>query len=148
MPVLPAPHVRPPHFNSHQFSLAESLRVTDPRSKRAAVPTADGLNPQHVDWQRRLENFHEARSGGALRVGTPRGAASLPLAASHCTAIVTHGQSGQNRWLPERFVQEALGHNSKAVHRAYAKRALIKIPSLEQYERESAAKMEQPNLPG
>lgn len=26
---------------------------------------------------------------------------------------------------PERFAQEALGHNSKAVHRAYAKRALI-----------------------
>jgi integrase len=36
---------------------------------------------------------------------------------------------------PERFAQEALGHNSKAVHRAYAKRALMKIPSLEEYER-------------
>jgi integrase len=43
--------------------------------------------------------------------------------------------------MPERFAQEALGHNSKAVHRAYAKRALMKIPSLEDYERkaESAA---------
>src|SRR5208282_1784346 len=28
---------------------------------------------------------------------------------------------------PERFAQEALGHNSKAVHRAYAKRALMKL---------------------
>ncbi len=27
---------------------------------------------------------------------------------------------------PERFAQEALGHNSKAVHRAYAKRALVR----------------------
>ena len=36
---------------------------------------------------------------------------------------------------PERFAQEALGHNSKAVHRAYAKRALVKIPSLEDYEK-------------
>ena len=35
---------------------------------------------------------------------------------------------------PERFAQEALGHNSKAVHRAYAKRALMKIPSLEDFE--------------
>jgi integrase len=35
---------------------------------------------------------------------------------------------------PERFAQEALGHNSKAVHRAYAKRALVKLPSLEEYE--------------
>jgi integrase len=36
---------------------------------------------------------------------------------------------------PERFAQEALGHNSKAVHRAYAKRALMKLPSLEDYEK-------------
>jgi len=35
---------------------------------------------------------------------------------------------------PERFAQAALGHNSKAVHRAYAKRALVKIPSLDDYE--------------
>ncbi|MEX2044544.1 MAG: tyrosine-type recombinase/integrase [Opitutus sp.] len=39
---------------------------------------------------------------------------------------------------PERFAQEALGHNSKAVHRAYAKRALVKLPSLEDYERNVA----------
>jgi integrase len=37
--------------------------------------------------------------------------------------------------MPERFAQEALGHNSKAVHRAYAKRALMRIPSLEDYEK-------------
>ena len=43
---------------------------------------------------------------------------------------------------PERFAQEALGHNSKAVHRAYAKRALMKIPSLEDYEQQAAAKLE------
>jgi hypothetical protein len=30
-----------------------------------------------------------------------------------------------------------LGHNSKAVHRAYAKRALMKISSLEDYERKA-----------
>jgi integrase len=39
---------------------------------------------------------------------------------------------------PERFAQEALGHNSKAVHRAYARRAQVKLPSLESYEREAA----------
>jgi len=32
---------------------------------------------------------------------------------------------------PERFAQEALGHNSKAVHRSYAKRAQVRLP----YER-------------
>ncbi len=35
---------------------------------------------------------------------------------------------------PERFAQQALGHNSKAVHRAYAKNALVRLPSLEEYE--------------
>jgi hypothetical protein len=44
-------------------------------------------------------------------------------------------QGGFNPGYPERFAQEALGHNSKAVHRACAKRALVKIPSLEDYEK-------------
>jgi len=39
---------------------------------------------------------------------------------------------------PERFAQEALGHNSKAVHRAYARRAQVKLPSLESYEKQAA----------
>jgi integrase len=43
---------------------------------------------------------------------------------------------------PERYAQEALGHNSKAVHRAYAKRALMKLPSLEDYERRAVEKAE------
>ena len=40
---------------------------------------------------------------------------------------------------PERFAMENLGHNSKAVHRAYAKRALMKLPSLEEYETKANA---------
>lgn len=39
---------------------------------------------------------------------------------------------------PERFAQEALGHNSKAVHRAYARKAKVRLPSLESYERQAA----------
>jgi len=35
---------------------------------------------------------------------------------------------------PERFAQEALGHNSKAVHRMYARHAQVSLPSLEDYE--------------
>ena len=40
---------------------------------------------------------------------------------------------------PERFAQLALGHNSKAVHRAYAKRAQVTLPPLEDYERDARA---------
>ena len=36
---------------------------------------------------------------------------------------------------PERFAQEALGHNSKAVHRAYAKKAQVTLPPLEEFEK-------------
>ena len=35
----------------------------------------------------------------------------------------------------ERFAQEALGHNSKAVHRAYARNAQVALPSLDEYEK-------------
>ena len=38
---------------------------------------------------------------------------------------------------PERFAQEALGHNSKAVHRAYARHAKVVLPSLAAYERQA-----------
>jgi integrase len=41
--------------------------------------------------------------------------------------------------MPERFAQAALGHNSKAIHRAYAKKAEIIVPSLEEYEKKAAA---------
>jgi integrase len=37
---------------------------------------------------------------------------------------------------PERFAQEALGHNSKAVHRAYARKTKVELPSLGEYERQ------------
>ena len=44
---------------------------------------------------------------------------------------------------PERFAQEALGHGSKAVARAYAKKAKVLIPSLEEYEQKAVEKIVQ-----
>ena len=37
---------------------------------------------------------------------------------------------------PERFAQQALGHNSKAVDHAYSKNAEIIVPSLDDWEKE------------
>jgi integrase len=48
---------------------------------------------------------------------------------------------------PERFAQEALGHNSKAVHRAYAKKAKVRIPALEDFERKRAEEVKNTGLP-
>jgi hypothetical protein len=43
---------------------------------------------------------------------------------------------------PERFAQQALGHNSKAVHHAYAKRAEVTVPSLEDWEKQWKRRLE------
>jgi len=48
---------------------------------------------------------------------------------------------------PERFAQAALGHNSEAVHRAYARKARVVIPTLEAYERRMAGPAECVILP-
>jgi integrase len=37
---------------------------------------------------------------------------------------------------PERFAQQALGHNSRAVHHAYSKRAEVTVPSLDEWEKQ------------
>jgi integrase len=42
---------------------------------------------------------------------------------------------------PERYAMEALGHNSMAVHRAYAKNAQFKLPALEEYETSAVQRM-------
>jgi integrase len=50
---------------------------------------------------------------------------------------------------PERFAQQALGHNSKAVHRAYAKHAEVTVPSLADWEKglgENLQRNAQPKL--
>jgi integrase len=42
---------------------------------------------------------------------------------------------------PQRFAQEALGHNSRAVHEAYAKGALVILPPLDEYEQMPTTKV-------
>ena len=36
---------------------------------------------------------------------------------------------------PERYAMQALGHTSRAIHRAYAKKAQVALPPLEEYEK-------------
>ena len=50
-------------------------------------------------------------------------------------------QRARQAGYPERFAQEALGHNSKAIHHAYAKNAQVSLPSLEEYERGRSEKI-------
>ncbi|MCK9590287.1 MAG: hypothetical protein M0Q93_13120 [Terrimicrobiaceae bacterium] len=68
----------------------------------------------------------------------------------HCLGLGIHGvslHSYRYAWAerakivgyPERFAQLALGHNSKAVHRAYARKAQVTLPPLEEYEQKIVA---------
>jgi hypothetical protein len=50
---------------------------------------------------------------------------------------------------PERFAQQALGHNSKAVHHAYARHAEVTVPSLDDWEKQwenNSPAVEKPKL--
>lgn len=46
-------------------------------------------------------------------------------------------QRAKQAGMPERFAMQVLGHGSKAVHRAYARKAQVRVPSLEEYERQA-----------
>lgn len=65
-----------------------------------------------------------------------------------CRALGIHGISlhcyryswaerAKQAGYPERYAQLALGHGSKAVHRAYAKKAQVTLPPLEDYEKQA-----------
>jgi hypothetical protein len=50
---------------------------------------------------------------------------------------------------PERFAQQALGHNSKAVHHAYSRHAEVIVPSLDDWEKQwkkNPQEMEKPKV--
>ena len=99
---------------------------------------------QDVDALSQFVGFGLAEARRLLEVidGVP-GVKAVPLGSSVGPMEGTTQNEARYAWAeraktagyPERFAQEALGHNSKAVHRAYAKRALVKIPSLEDYEK-------------
>ncbi len=50
-------------------------------------------------------------------------------------------QRAQAAGYPERYAQNALGHNSRAVHQTYAQGATVVCPSLEEYERKTIRDM-------
>jgi integrase len=91
------------------------------RDRPAMGPLFPRLAPMHE--KHRAKEFHR-RSRGLGIVGVSLH--SYRYAWAERARLVGY---------PERFAQEALGHDSKAVHRAYAKKARLKLPSLEEYEK-------------
>ena len=55
--------------------------------------------------------------------------------------MALRGENGERggRHHPERYAQVNLGHNSKAMTRAYSRKAEVEMPSLSEYERQQKA---------
>lgn len=100
------------HFGE---SVAEVLRTR---------PTAGCLFPQLATWK------ESDRAKGFIRRCRLAGVSGVCLHSYR----YAWAERARSVGYPERFAQEALGHKSLAVHRAYARKAQVKVPSLEQYE--------------
>jgi integrase len=116
--------------------------------KKTAVPVVIALSPEVKDLLKtlpcsgnlfpKLAELHEKHRARLFR----RRCDGLGI-----TGITLHSyryawaERAKVAGYPERFAQLALGHNSQAVHRAYAKNAQVTLPPLEEYERERARKI-------
>src|SRR6266542_3811115 len=100
------------------------------------------LRAENVDWKQRLLSYRRKKTGELcqIQVGAE--------VEKRCRGLGIEGvtlHSYRYSWaeraktcgFPERYAQQALGQSSKAVHRAYAANADVKIPSLEDYERKT-----------
>jgi integrase len=102
-----------------QFTISKKLEIV-----LNHLPTTGPLFPNLSTWS---END---RAGRFRRRCKRAGVSGVSL---HCYRYAW-AERAKTVGMPERFAQAALGHNSKAIHRAYAKKALIIAPSLEDYE--------------
>ena len=92
------------------------------------LPTAGAFFPK----QRKMNSGHRATE--FTRICRRAGVEGVTL---HCYRYAWAERAKQCGY-PERFAQEALGHNSKAVHRSYSRKAKVKLPSLESFEKQAA----------
>ncbi len=60
-------------------------------------------------------------------------AAKITGVSLHCYRYAWAERARQSGY-PEQYAMQALGHHSEAVHRAYAKNAKVKLPSLQEFE--------------
>jgi integrase len=107
-----------------QFTISKKLATV-----LSHLPTTGPLFP----YLSRLTS--NGRANWFRRVSRQAGLKDLSL---HCYRYAW-AERAKMAGMPERFAQAALGHNSQAIHRAYAKKALVIAPSLEDYENQAKA---------
>ena len=97
----------------------------DAAATLSALPNTGPLFPSFI----RIQEKHRALYFRRRCISVGVSGVSL-----HCYRYAW-AERARKAGMPERFAQEALGHNSAAVHRAYAKQAQVRVPSLEDYEK-------------
>ena len=109
-----------------QFTISKKLETV-----LSHLPTIGALFPKLSTWS------ESDRSSRFRRRCHKAGVTGVTL---HCYRYAW-AERAKMAGYPERFAQEALGHNSKAVHRTYAKRAQVLLPTLEDYGQRAAEKV-------
>jgi len=117
------------YFRQKTGSLAQFTISTTLEKVLQQLPTTGALFPQLSTWT------ESDRASRFRRRCHKAGVSGVTL---HCYRYAW-AERAKIVGMPERFAQAALGHNSKAIHRAYAKKAVIIAPSLEDYERKAAS---------
>ena len=117
------------YFRQKTGSLAQFTISTALEKVLQQLPTTGALFPNLSTW---------SESDRASRFRRRCHRAGVSGVTLHCYRYAW-AERAKVVGMPERFAQAALGHNSKAIHRAYAKKAVIIAPSLEDYERKAAS---------
>jgi len=94
-----------------------------------SLPTSGYLFPMISQWK------ESDRAKAFIR---RRRLAEVSGVSLHCYRYAW-AERARTAGYPERFAQEALGHKSVAVHRAYARKAQVLLPPLEDYEKRAKA---------
>lgn len=116
------------YFRQKTGSLAQFTISNKLATVLSHLPTTGPLFPNLSQWS------ESDRASRFRRRCERAGVAGVTL---HCYRYAW-AERAKVVGMPERFAQAALGHNSKAIHRAYAKKAVIIAPSLEDYEKKAA----------
>ena len=106
---------------------AEPARITIGPRLETLLRQLPSKGPLFPNWSQTTPNDRAAEFRRRCRILKLEGVSLHSYRYAWAERAYEHGY-------PERFAQAALGHSSKAVHQAYAKRAKVICPSLEEYE--------------
>ena len=124
------PNRRQPLHLAPLARLDSRLQIFKEQASERHTPEITTLCQQSQTHARGARNtsFTDGRDGSPSR---PEFVGARAVASASRPYRFAWAERAKTCGYPERFDQEALGHNSNAVHRAYARKAQVVIPTLE-----------------